>query len=219
MKTYLIALSVLLFVTSCSSGSKNKVEGIDSQAVATGQGDTLVIDTQASAIHWKGSKPAGAGSHVGTIALKEGTLVINGTNLESGSFVIDMNSIVDTDLTDSKMNEMLVNHLKSEDFFDVAKYPEAYFAVTAVKEVTGSDSITHTISGNLKMKDVEKNITFDAKITKEGDVYKAVTLPFSIDRTQWNVQFGSKTIFANLKDQIINDDIELPEMVIVAKAK
>jgi len=219
MKTYLLALTVLMMITSCSGGAKNKIEGKDAQEVASGQGKTLAIDSQASSIHWKGSKPAGAGSHEGTIAIKEGTLAINGTDLVSGSFVIDMNSIVDTDLTDSKMNEMLVNHLKSADFFDTEKFPEAYFVITSVKEVQGRDSATHSISGNLKMKDVEKNITFDAKITKEGDVYKAVTLPFAIDRTQWNVQYGSKTIFANLKDQIINDDIELPQMIIVAKAK
>lgn len=219
MKTYLLILSVLLFATSCGGEVKNKVEGKDAQKVASGQGETLTIDTKASAIHWKGSKPAGAGSHEGTINLKEGTLTINGTTLVSGSFIIDMGSIVDTDLTDSKMNEMLVNHLKSPDFFDVEKYPMAYFTITSVKEVQGNDLVTHTISGNLKMKDVEKNITFDAKITKEGDVYKAVTLPFAIDRTQWNVQFGSKTIFADLKDKIINDEIELPQMVIVAKTK
>ncbi|MDL2215439.1 YceI family protein, partial [Dysgonomonas sp. OttesenSCG-928-M03] len=80
-----------------------------------------------------------------------------------------------------------------------------------------NDSITHLISGNLKMKDVEKNITFGVKITKDADTYKAITVPFTIDRTQWNVQYGSKTIFANLKDKIIDDNIEL-QITIVAKA-
>lgn len=67
------------------------------------------------------------------------------------------------------------------------------------------------------MKDVDKNITFGAKITKEGDVYKAVTVPFTIDRTQWNVKYGSKSLFAELKDNIVNDNIEL-QITIVAKA-
>ena len=215
MKSYLLALSILLFAASCSNSPKNKIEGTDSQAIADGSGEQLVVDTQASSIHWIGTKPGG--SHHGTIGIKEGSLAINGTEVASGSFNIDMNAIVDEDLTDQKMNEMLVNHLKSADFFDVEKYPASSFAITKVEAIAGNDSITHRISGNLKMKDVEKNITFDAKITKEGDAYKAVTVPFTIDRTQWNVQYGSKSIFADLKDKFINDNIEL-QITIIAKA-
>jgi polyisoprenoid-binding protein YceI len=165
---------------------------------------------------WKGSKPGG--EHNGSISLKSGSLSINGTEVVSGAFTINMNSIVNEDLTDKKMNDMLVGHLASPDFFDVAKYPEASFAITKVEAITpATDSITHRISGNLKLKDAEKNITFGAKIVQEGDVYKAVTVPFTIDRTQWNVQYGSKTIFADLKDKFIDDNIEL-KITIVAKA-
>lgn len=215
MKSYLLVLSIVLFAASCSNSPKNKIEGTDSQAIANGSGEQLVVDTQASSIHWVGTKPGG--SHHGTIGIKEGSLAINGTDVASGSFIIDMNAIVDEDLTDQKMNEMLVNHLKSADFFDVEKYPTSSFAITKVEAVAGNDSITHRISGNLKMKDVDKNITFDAKITKEGDAYKAVTVPFTIDRTQWNVQYGSKSIFADLKDKFIDDNIEL-QITIIAKA-
>lgn len=215
MKSYLLVLSILLFAASCSNSPKNKIEGTDSQSIADGSGEQLVVDTQASSIHWIGSKPGG--SHHGTIAIKEGSLAINGTEVASGSFTIDMNAIVDEDLTDQKMNNMLVTHLKSADFFDVEKYPTSSFAITKVEAVAGNDSITHHISGNLKMKDVEKNITFGAKIMKEGDAYKAVTVPFTIDRTQWNVQYGSKSIFADLKDKFIDDNIEL-QITIIAKA-
>lgn len=215
MKSYLLVLSIVLFAASCSNSPKNKIEGTDSQAIADGSGEQLVVDTQASSIHWVGTKPGG--SHHGTIGIKEGSLAINGTDVASGSFIIDMNAIVDEDLTDQKMNEMLVNHLKSADFFDVEKYPTSSFAITKVEAVAGNDSITHRISGNLKMKDVDKNITFDAKITKEGDAYKAVTIPFTINRTQWNVQYGSKSIFADLKDKFIDDNIEL-QITIIAKA-
>lgn len=215
MKSYLLVLSILLFAASCSNNPKNKVEGTDSQTIANGSGEQLVVDTQASSIHWIGTKPGG--SHHGTIGIKDGSLAINGTELASGSFTIDMNAIVDEDLTDQKMNEMLVTHLKSADFFDVEKYPTSTFAITKVEAVSGNDTITHRISGNLKMKDVEKNITFDAKITKEGDAYKAVTVPFTINRTQWNVQYGSKSIFADLKDKFIDDNIEL-QITIIAKA-
>lgn len=215
MKTYFLTLTILLFAVSCSDNPKNKVEGSESQAIAEGSGEQLTVDAQASTIKWVGSKPGGR--HNGSIAITDGSLVINGTDVASGSFNINMNAIVCEDLTDTKMNEMLVTHLKSADFFDVEKYPTSSFAITKVEAISGNDSITHKISGNLKMKDVEKNITFDAKITKEGDVYKAVTIPFTIDRTQWNVQYGSKSLFADLKDKFIDDNIEL-QITIIAKA-
>lgn len=215
MKTYLVALSVLLFAVSCGNNPKNKIEGTETQAVATGEGQNLVVDTQASTIKWVGSKPGG--DHHGTISLKDGGLAINGESVASGSFVIDMNSIKCEDLTDAKMNGMLVDHLKSADFFDVEKYSESTFAITKVEPLNGNDSINYMISGNLKMKDIEKNITFGAKITKEGDTYKAVTVPFTIDRTQWGIAYKSKSVFAELKDNVINDNIEL-QITIVAKA-
>lgn len=216
MKTYFIAIASLLLVASCSTATKNKVEGTDAQAAATGVGEELIVDTKSSSIHWTGSKVGG--SHHGTIGIKNGEIAINGQDVASGSFVIDMNQIVDEDLTDKKTNEMLVGHLKSEDFFDVAKYPESSFVITKVEAVANAnDSVTHMISGNLKLKDVDKNITFPAKVTKEGNVYKAVTLPFTIDRTQWNVKYGSKTLFADLKENIVNDNIEL-QITIVAEA-
>ncbi|MBK5721946.1 YceI family protein [Dysgonomonas sp. Marseille-P4677] len=216
MKTYFLAIVALLFVASCNTKTKNKVEGTDAQEAAAGTGEQLVVDTQASSIHWIGSKVGG--SHHGTIGIKSGELAVNGQDVASGSFVVDMNAIVNEDLTDKKMNEMLVGHLKSEDFFDVAKYPESAFIITKIEAAANaSDSVTHLVSGNLKLKDVEKNITFGAKVTKEGDMYKAVTVPFTIDRTQWNVKYGSKTLFADLKENIVNDNIEL-QITIVAKA-
>ncbi|MFV0417123.1 MAG: YceI family protein [Dysgonomonas sp.] len=216
MKKYLFALSVLLFAVSCNTSVKNKVEGTDAQAAASGTGVELTVDTAASSIHWKGSKIGG--SHHGTIALKSGSLAVNGEEVVSGSFTIDMNAIVDEDLTQKDMNEMLVNHLKSEDFFDVAKYPQSTFTITKIEAAPNvTDSVSHSVSGNLKLKDVEKNITFGAKITKEGNKYTAVTVPFTIDRTQWNVKYGSKTLFADLKENIVNDNIEL-QITVVAKA-
>lgn len=216
MKTYLLALAVVLFAVSCSTATKNKVEGTDAQAAASGQGEQLTVDASSSSIHWKGSKVGG--EHDGTIALKGGNLTINGEEVVSGSFVVDMNSIVDNDLPTQVLKDQLTNHLKSDAFFDVATYPETVFTITKVeKAATATDNVNYNISGNLKLKDVEKNITFGAKITKEGDGYKAVTVPFTIDRTQWNVKYGSKTLFDDLKENIVNDNIEF-EIVIVAKA-
>lgn len=115
------------------------------------------------------------------------------------------------------MNKMLVDHLKSADFFDVATHPEAKFEITSSEAVAGNDSINYKISGNLTLKGVDKNVTFGAKVTKDGEVYTAVSEKFAIDRTQWGVNYGSKSVFADLKDKIVSDNIEL-KIKIVAKA-
>lgn len=196
MKTYLLSIAILLSAT-----------------VSAQTGKKLIVDTTASSIKWKGSKIGG--DHTGTIGIKNGELIVNGQEVVSGYFIIDMNNILNEDLLDQKTKDMLVNHLKSVDFFDVTKYPESTFTITKV-DVLSVQNGDINISGNLKMKDVEKGVTFKAKITKDGDVYKAVTVPFNIDRTQWNVKYGSKTIFKELTDNIISDNIEL-QITIVAK--
>lgn len=118
-----------------------------------------------------------------------------------------MNSIQNTDMDEGKMRDQLVAHLKSEDFFDVSKYPTATFDITSANKL---DSNNYMIEGNLKMKDVTKNISFEVQITKnEKGVYTAVSNVFVINRTEWNVNYGSKNVFKDLKDAVIKDDVEI----------
>lgn len=211
----LVAVSLIFAATSCGNKAKNQVDGTDAQAVAQGEGVKLAVDSAQSVIEWKGSKVGG--THHGTLALKSSEVTVKDSVLQAGSFVVDMNSIVDIDQTVASMNKMLVDHLKSADFFDVAQFPEAKFEITSSEAVAGNDSVNYRISGNLTLKGVDKNVTFGAKVSKDGDVYTAVSESFSIDRTQWGVNYGSKSVFADLKDKIVNDNIEL-RIKIVAKA-
>ena len=217
MKAYYLLAAVALFMaTSCSSKSGNKVDASDAkEATANVGSQKLVVDTLASTVAWKGYKPGG--SHHGTLGIKQGELSVENGELVSGTFTLDMNKILCEDLTDAKMNEQLVGHLKSADFFDVAKYPEGKFTITTVEKLNDGVN-THRISGNLELKGVSKNITFDAKVTNEGTSYKATTATFTIDRTQWGVNYGSKNIFKDLKDSFINDDMEVT-ITIVANAE
>lgn len=217
MKAYYLLAAVALFIaTSCSSKSGNKVDASDAkEATANVGSQKLVVDTLASTVAWKGYKPGG--SHHGTLGIKQGELSVENGELVSGTFTLDMNKILCEDLTDAKMNEQLVGHLKSADFFDVAKYPEGKFTITTVEKLNDGVN-SHRISGNLELKGVSKNITFDAKVTNEGTSYKATTATFTIDRTQWGVNYGSKNIFKDLKDSFINDDMEVT-ITIVANAE
>lgn len=209
MKTYhyFIAFTLVLLVSACGGkGSGEKTEASAAKEVAATEGDSLTVDLTASSIHWTGYKPGG--SHHGVLGIKSGELYVDGDKLKSGTFVLDINSINVEDLESGQGKEKLEGHLKSADFFDVEKYPEGKFTITGVEELSGGE-YTHRISGNLELKEAVKNISFDAVITKEGNAYTAKTATFTIDRTQWGVNYGSKNIFKDLKDSFINDDMEI----------
>lgn len=218
MKTnyFLITLSLIFALSSCNSKApQNAVNATDSQKIEqSAEGQKLVVDTQNSKILWEGFSPGG--SHHGTLGIKSGELFIDGRDLISGTFILDMNNITNEDLTVDQGRDKLIEHLKSPDFFDVQKYPEGKFTITKAEKLTAMDESRYMISGNLELKDIEKNISFNANIAKDGDVYKAQTDTFSINRTQWNINYASKNIFKDLKDKFINDDMEV-SITIVAK--
>lgn len=217
MKTYnyFIAFALILVVAACGGKkSSDAIETSEAKEAAAAEGQSLVVDLAASTVNWKGFKPAG--SHHGIVAFKSGELYIDGGQLKSGAFVIDMNSINVQDINSENGKEQLEGHLKSADFFDVEKYPEGKFTITGVEELSGSE-YTHRISGNLELKEAVKNISFDTTISKDGDTYTAQTATFTIDRTQWGVNYASKNIFKDLKDSFINDDMEI-SITLVAKS-
>lgn len=205
-------LSIFILLTgiafACGGPQGEKARTGDAQEVTATKGDvTMNVDIAASKVEWTGAKPTG--QHHGTIAISEGSLMLTDGNIVGGKFTIDMNSIVDLDLTSAEDIAKLVGHLKSPDFFDAEKYPTAVFVITSVEALSGNAEATHKITGNLTMKDATKSVTFPAKVSLEGNTLTASTPDFVIDRTQWNVQYGSKTIFNDLKDKFINDEIGL----------
>jgi polyisoprenoid-binding protein YceI len=183
------------------------------QANNTGAKKKLVVNTTESKINWTGKKPVG--EHHGYVKLAEGEIMLSKNEIKGGSFVIDLNSITNTDLEDERMNKRLVDHLKSTDFFDVEKYPFARFVITGISKLNGSSSgngyakATHKVEGDLTMKGVTYKISFDASINVYSGRLTASSVPFTIDRTKWNVNYQSKSIFAELRDQFIYDDIIL----------
>ncbi len=216
MKGDLLKLFMVFAISVAVIGCKNKAEEAETtEAVETAEAkataEKYTADTEASVISWKGFKPTG--THNGTIALESGTMSVNNGKIESGTFLIDMNSIVNLDMpADSKGNGDLVGHLKSADFFDVEKFPNAVFEVTGFEESEGQ----MMLSGNLTMKDKKNNITFPVSMSSEGDEVTLTSETFTIDRSKWDVQYGSKSFFDNLGDKFINDGIE---MQISIKAK
>ncbi|MBT8271124.1 MAG: YceI family protein [Bacteroidia bacterium] len=216
MKKNVFNLFLVLALSAAVVGCKKKAdeaETTDAVEVTEAQASSVkyMANASESSIAWKGFKPTG--THDGTINIESGVLMITDGKVESGSFLIDMNSIVNLDMpADSDGNGKLVGHLKSADFFDVEKFPNAAFEVTGFEENDGKTML----SGNLTMKEKKNNITFPVSVQQDGDNLTLTSETFTIDRSKWDVRYGSKSFFDNLGDKFINDDIELS---ITLKAK
>jgi polyisoprenoid-binding protein YceI len=219
-KIFAIAIIGFALLVSCSKPEGERVDAEDAKDVnQDASGLEFTVDTGASIVHWEGAKPTG--THNGTVKIQEGKLIVENGNITGGEFVIDLNTIANHDLDDAEMNQKLVGHLKSEDFFHVEKHPVAVFTITEVKNAPeqreGEIATTHSITGNLKMKEQVKSITFPANVIITENAINAETIQFVINRTNWNVNYGSKSIFDDLKDNFIHDDMGLKIKLVATK--
>jgi len=154
-------------------------------------------------ITWKGYKKTG--SHHGTLNVKSSDLKM-ANNAITGTVVIDMSSIKNTDLKDAKDNSDLVGHLKGKDFFEVATYPTAKFEVTN----TSSDKANvYEIEGNLTIKGITKKTKFQGKTAVNENGNTVLRGLVKIDRTDFGIEYKSKKFFDNLKNAYINDKFDL----------
>lgn len=206
---YLFGITVLL--TACNTKNAEEAKTGEAQKVSDASGAEFDLNSETSKIMWRGAKVGG--EHHGEVEAKSGKIMVEDGNLKGGTIVIDLNSIENHDLK-GDMNARLVGHLKSEDFFYTEEYPEAVFEIVSVKDFSGEApegeiKPTHEITGNLSMRGVTKSISFPAMVSIDGDKISAKTSEFSIDRTLWGVNFKSKSVFAEFKDDYINDMINL----------
>lgn len=218
MKNYshiilLLSLSILTFTNCKDKAQAAETKPVEETQVVEAKKTEFTADTNASTIEWKGFKPTG--SHDGVIKLKGGLLNMADGKISSGTFLIDMTSITVVDIPkEEEGNAKLLGHLTSPDFFNVAQYPTAAFKITGSEEVDGK----MMLSGNLNLKDIKNNITFPVSVSQDGDDVTLTSEPFTIDRSKWDVKYGSKSFFDNLGDKFIDDDIELKIMVKASKS-
>ncbi|MEQ9300560.1 MAG: YceI family protein [Cyclobacteriaceae bacterium] len=169
----------------------------------TSEAQTYTVDTLESRLEWKGRKVTG--SHNGILMIKSGELVIADGQLTGGNFEMDMTTIRVLDLSNRNMNEKLLNHLKSEDFFSVEEYPTSTFVITSA---TPGDANAYSITGDLSIKGTTAPVTFDATVDI-ADSNTTATATIKYDRTVYDIQYGSGSFFSNLGDNMINEEIEL----------
>jgi polyisoprenoid-binding protein YceI len=160
------------------------------------------VDVEASKITWTGEKLTG--SHEGTINLKEGYFQMESGKITGGEFAADMSTITVTDLEgDSK--KKLEGHLNSDDFFGTSKYPTATFKMNTVVEKSNG---VYGVAGDMTIKGKTNPIAFDLKVKDDTAMTTIV-----IDRTKYDVRYGSGSFFDNLGDKTIYDEFTLDIML------
>lgn len=163
------------------------------------------VSAEKSTFNWHAKKVTG--EHMGTVKFVNGSVETNGKVLTGGNFDVDMTTITVTDLPAGEWNDKLTGHLKSEDFFATEKFKTAnlkFKTVTAIKNAkVGADN--YNITAYLTIKAITKEITFPANvfISKEGELIANAS--FDIDRTLYEIKYGSKNFIEGLGDKAIDD--------------
>jgi len=204
-KFIILPLLGLFVLTGCSysadKGNESSLETINEPIVVqtTNIADGLYqVDTEASVVRWDNSKITGV-NHPGTVDVKTGSFEIKEGKLANGEVIIDMTTVK----SDEKLDDLVV-HLLGEDFFSVDTYPESKIVLKKMEldENTGK----YMVEGDLTIKDVTNPISFPASVA-QGVEGLGIVAEFEIDRTEWNVLWGSGKGLDNLKDKYLRDEI------------
>lgn len=177
----------------------NKMDTINGLKMNAAANGAYNFDASKSIIKWNAKKVTA--SHHGTVAVKSASMTIDGDVLKGGEIVIDMPTLVNEDQT-GESKSTLETHLKSGDFFDVAKYPEAKFVI---KSATQKNKHQYELAGDLTIKGITKPLTAVAIVVPNGDNGVNVSGGFAVDRTQYGIKYGSGQFFKDLGDKMIDD--------------
>jgi polyisoprenoid-binding protein YceI len=199
MKMKLLSLAMILGfgAVSCNQNANTEGEG-QADSTLVGAPVAYTINPAESKVDWKGSM-LGVYDHSGTINLNQGSLNVAGGVITSGSFTVDMNTIVATDPdANYKMapREKLIEHLMSDDFFAVATNPTATFTV---KSVEGN-----TLKGDLSIRGISSEETVTDVVVSEADGKVSATGKLVFDRKKYNVNYENK-----MGNMVLSKDIEL----------
>jgi len=161
------------------------------------------VNVSQSEVGW--SAKSVTDTHLGKIKLTKAELQFQDSRLVGGSFEVDMNSITVTDITDAQHNQDFINHITTEDFFEVNRFPTASFRITEVARESGND---YRVKGVMKIKEREQPVEFIATVTSTPTGTRtAATL--TIDRTAFGIEYGSQGKRGSEKDWFIHNEFVL----------
>ncbi len=208
----LVATALTASFISCKKTKEvetTEAKTVEQVAVA----EKYKVNPAQTMIKWDAHKLVGG--HQGTINASAGAVETKGDALVGGNFIFDINTIKCTDLPAGENYDKLIGHLKNEDFFDVAKHPNAAFQITSVTPKDGKS----IIAGNLTIKGIKKNIEFPANVSINGNSISISSDEFEIDRTEWDVKYNSGKFAdpAKLGDYLIKDNVGIKIAVTASK--
>ncbi|KAA5532369.1 YceI family protein [Taibaiella lutea] len=161
--------------------------------------NTYKIDLTKSGMTWR--MPITGGEHNGTIKINSGYLVYDGNAIKAGTFTIDLNTVKDLDLEKEKQPKIEA-HIKSEDFFETAKYPYATFVIDKIEKKEDNELMAY---GKLTIKNITKPISFPVKFKESNNVLYVTADKIKINRKQYGIEIKNKGFKGGLKEMVIND--------------
>ncbi|MCW0218080.1 MAG: YceI family protein [Prosthecobacter sp.] len=198
----------------CEAGLPEQGNGIkqDAMPLFTGR---LAIDLAESRVEWLGRNLLN--KHWGRLPLKRGWLELADGKILGGEFILNMAGITCDDLAGNPYHDVLIAHLRSDDFFDTALFPEAALTITraAYKKDMAPGSQNLEVEALLTMKGVTEAIQFTASSGLDGEGRYAAQAAFSIDRTRWGVLYGSGSFFHRLAGHLVKDLIEVQLRIVM----
>lgn len=172
--------------------------------------EKITINKADAKLHWLGTKVVG--EHSGNISISKAHLIMNKGQISGGEIVVDMNSITCTDMQ-GEWADKLVAHLKDDDFFGSESHPTSTFKINDLKMNSRTE---YMASGDLTIKGITHPIEFPVVITNDGKG-TMVSGKAMVDRTLYEIRYGSSSFFDNLGDKAINNLFELSFELIVKK--
>lgn len=175
------------------------------------------LDLQESKVVWVGRNLIN--KHWGHVAIASGHVEFRDGKVLSGEAVLDMRRMTCADLQGNALHDVLIRHLESDDFFDVGRYPEALFRFASGEvcaETPGCRNLK--LHGSLTLHGITKPLTIECAAGFTPDGRAALQATFQIDRTGWNVLYGSGKFFHRLAGHLVNDQIELQLRVLTGEA-
>lgn len=194
-------------ITSCSKSGEQETQH-QAKAEPTA---TSTVDLNRAAVVYTASKITGD-EHTGTLKLKSQSLTVENGKLTGGSLEVDMTSIVNLDIDSEKWNKKFVDHMHSDEFFNTAKFPVAKMEITKVEAGTAANSFN--VTANFTIKDITHAHTFTVNSSSQ-DGKTILSAKLDIDRTKYDVKYGSNSFFEGLGDKAINDLFNLDIQVVL----
>ncbi len=204
---------------SKSAAEKKESEKVDTSEVVMQEKTPVTdgkyaFDVENSSVEWSGSKTLIADYvDTGKITISGGYIVFAGGMPTEGSLTVDMKTIMAQKTGKGDGEDGLSKHLKSADFFDVENNPEAVFTLKSTTPVEG-EAYKVLLLGDMTIKGITQEITIPAEVYTQGGktFIKADT---KLDRTLWNIRFGSDKFFDNLANNVISDLFEVEFQLVV----